>query len=443
MFGSEVFEIAIGLILIFLFVSLICTALIEAIESILKYRAMDLERGIRELLDDRDGTGITQQLFAHPLIFGLYAGEYDPDNLRGKPQIGDLWPWSAGNTPDSSTNTPTNGKGVSVADAETPVADADQPAAGAVQRAQAANPQDQFVDAQDQNTVTNAHSTRTENSVAADQKNTSAAKHMRIRSRRNLPSYIPASNFSGAIIDIVMRGAFDDKAVPSSEELTFDNLRKKVSDLPSKRLQRVVLAALDTSQGDIAKVKANLEAWYNASMDRISGWYKRRTQYVLFAIGFVVAISMNIDALTVARRLSETPALREAVLAQAEAITRPNDGASGVPQELKVETIAQLRERMQLIGYPVGWDDPLPQCRVVGQVQEAGGQVPVDPCVIGGVNWVAMFGGWLITALAVMLGAPFWFDLLNKFMVIRATVKPREKSQEEGSEDRQNAKAKP
>ena len=45
--------------------------------------------------------------------------------------------------------------------------------------------------------------------------------------------------------------------------------------------------------------------------------------------------------------------------------------------------------------------------------------------------------GWLITALAVSLGAPFWFDLLNKFMVIRSTVKPHEKSPEEASEDRQ------
>jgi hypothetical protein len=44
--------------------------------------------------------------------------------------------------------------------------------------------------------------------------------------------------------------------------------------------------------------------------------------------------------------------------------------------------------------------------------------------------------GWLITAFAVSLGAPFWFDLLNKIMVIRSTVKPREKSREEGSEDR-------
>ena len=44
--------------------------------------------------------------------------------------------------------------------------------------------------------------------------------------------------------------------------------------------------------------------------------------------------------------------------------------------------------------------------------------------------------GYVATAAALTLGAPFWFDVLNKIMVIRSTVKPREKSQEEGSEDR-------
>ncbi len=46
--------------------------------------------------------------------------------------------------------------------------------------------------------------------------------------------------------------------------------------------------------------------------------------------------------------------------------------------------------------------------------------------------------GWLVTALAASMGAPFWFDLLNKMMVIRSTVKPHEKSPEESSEDRQS-----
>jgi hypothetical protein len=43
--------------------------------------------------------------------------------------------------------------------------------------------------------------------------------------------------------------------------------------------------------------------------------------------------------------------------------------------------------------------------------------------------------GWLITAGALSLGASFWFDMLNKIMVIRNTVKPQEKSQIEGSKD--------
>jgi hypothetical protein len=55
------------------------------------------------------------------------------------------------------------------------------------------------------------------------------------------------------------------------------------------------------------------------------------------------------------------------------------------------------------------------------------------------VAWVVQFRihflGWLLTALAVSLGAPFWFDMLNKFIVVRSTVKPKEKSPEEKSKD--------
>ena len=49
-------------------------------------------------------------------------------------------------------------------------------------------------------------------------------------------------------------------------------------------------------------------------------------------------------------------------------------------------------------------------------------------------HWI----GWLITALAVSLGAPFWFDVLNKIIVIRSTVKPAEKSGPEASKDCQS-----
>ena len=38
---------------------------------------------------------------------------------------------------------------------------------------------------------------------------------------------------------------------------------------------------------------------------------------------------------------------------------------------------------------------------------------------------IKKFAGWFMTGLALSLGAPFWFDLLSKFVNIRgAGVKP-------------------
>jgi hypothetical protein len=49
MFGSDVLEVAIGLIFVYLLLSVICSAINETIEVWLKKRGADLERGIREL----------------------------------------------------------------------------------------------------------------------------------------------------------------------------------------------------------------------------------------------------------------------------------------------------------------------------------------------------------------------------------------------------------
>jgi hypothetical protein len=37
--------------------------------------------------------------------------------------------------------------------------------------------------------------------------------------------------------------------------------------------------------------------------------------------------------------------------------------------------------------------------------------------------------GWLITAIAISFGAPFWFDLLNKLVQLRGAIKPSSESQ--------------
>jgi hypothetical protein len=55
MFGSSILEVAIGLVFVYLLMSLICSAVNEIIESFLKNRATDLERGIRELFNQSGG----------------------------------------------------------------------------------------------------------------------------------------------------------------------------------------------------------------------------------------------------------------------------------------------------------------------------------------------------------------------------------------------------
>ena len=82
MFGSEMLDIIISLIFVYLLLSLICSALREGIETWLKQRAVYLERGIRELLHDRTGEGLTKMLYNHPLIFSLFQGDYEPDRAK-------------------------------------------------------------------------------------------------------------------------------------------------------------------------------------------------------------------------------------------------------------------------------------------------------------------------------------------------------------------------
>jgi len=90
MFGSVVLEVAAGLTLIFLVLSVACTAIRESIEAWMKLRSVLLERAVRELLQDPQGTGLALHLFKHPLINGLYLGQYKPEDLT----VDQCMPWN-------------------------------------------------------------------------------------------------------------------------------------------------------------------------------------------------------------------------------------------------------------------------------------------------------------------------------------------------------------
>jgi hypothetical protein len=158
-------------------------------------------------------------------------------------------------------------------------------------------------------------------------------------------------------------------------------------------------------------------------MDRLSGAYKRRTQVIVFALGLVLSAAYNIDTIQIVNQLSRNASLRAALVRAAE--TQQGAGLPGTGTGTAQERFEQQMKVLGDLGLPLGWSDgeqvggtPLADLR----------RPPITP-----VGWVLKALGLLLTGLAVSLGAPFWFDVLNKVVVVRSTVKPGEKSPEERS----------
>ena len=234
----------------------------------------------------------------------------------------------------------------------------------------------------------------------------------------SLPSYIPARSFAIALLDIAAKGPVTDdvSSDPAAPALSIESVRASVRNLKNPPVQRALLAAIDAAEGDLNRARENIEAWYDSSMDRVSGWYKRTTHWILFWIALVLAVGLNIDTLAIADYLYRHDTAREAIVALAADVTKSESAAA--------ITYKEAAAQLQSLGLPIGWSDSWRRDVTGAWYESAWG-------IAGPIL------GWLVTAFAATLGAPFWFDLLNKIMVIRSTVKPHEKSPEEASEDRQ------
>jgi hypothetical protein len=320
-FGSTMLEIAIGIIFVYLLMSLLCSALMEFIESIFKFRAKDLERGIVKLLGSPD---LAQSFFNHPIIKPLFEGRK--------------------------------------------------------------------------------------------------------------PSYIPARTFSLALWNMATAAAEGTPGAIAGVAKDISLMRSTITTLSSDvlpdSLRASLVSLIDEASGDFDKARANVEAWYNDSMDRVSGRFKRRTQWFLIGLGLVASVGLNVDSVNIVNTLSHNPELRAAVTATAENYAKtplpqaqPGAGDTGAQFQEAVKRINAMQSKINELGLPVGWSS--------APITEDPRGLPA-----GTAGWLLKIIGWFLTAFAVSQGAPFWFDMLNKIIVIRSTVKPHEKSRDEGTKDK-------
>jgi hypothetical protein len=181
---------------------------------------------------------------------------------------------------------------------------------------------------------------------------------------------------------------------------------------PTEKVGRPLLFMIEAATS-INDLRTSVEKWYNSAMDRVSGYYKYHNQWILFWIGIVLAVALNADTVNIVKQLSRNPTLRESVVAAAQSYQGSKTGEAGKTDDLaqRVGNVAEQISQVKGLGIPLGW--PL-----------ADSQKKPD-----GYWWLPTSIGWLLTAVGVSLGASFWFDILNKFIVVRSTIKPGEKTQ--------------
>lgn len=202
------------------------------------------------------------------------------------------------------------------------------------------------------------------------------------------PSYIPSRTFALALLDLIAPATMDGNR-------TLADLKAGMVNLPQP-LQRTLTNLLDEAQHDVERLKTQIEIWFNNGMDRASGWYKRKTQWIQFFLGLSLVILLNIDSVHIGRTLFAVNSPLRASLVESAKSFVAQPGGTNRPMKDVVEAISTA-------SLPIGWTE-----------------VPKRD------QWLTIALGWLITAFAVSLGAPFWFDLLNKFINVRASGKAPE-----------------
>ncbi len=237
------------------------------------------------------------------------------------------------------------------------------------------------------------------------------------------PSYIPSIAFAAALLEILRDIS---SKTPETIEEFIDNINN--SSLPVSLKKNLLLFArraqskFQEKNQQIQELQKEIELWFDSSMERVSGVYKRNAKAVAFLIGFAIAIVVNADTVYIISSLSKEQTLTstinqvatQVVTSNSESISCLQTAEDGVNKENCLKNISNdVNLALDNISpLPIGWDLSEPF------------QKQFSPFSLKNIVEVTI--GWLITAVAISMGAPFWFGLLTKLINVRnAGNKPR------------------
>ncbi len=274
-----------------------------------------------------------------------------------------------------------------------------------------------------------------------------------LTTRNKKPSYIPDNIFSTVVFDLFVnkwdRGKDeklkgDEPKTSISKTFDFVQLKKSIanSDVLKDDLKRVLVQYAEESK-DLGDFRIRIETWFNQAMREAAGTYKQRSQAWILLVAIMVTAALNVDSVAVAKFLYENPEAREkfaelAVNASKDSTYQNSINLADFPTPLdstiksgdtvlvkinvNIKEIKAYSDLLTSTSLPIGWNE----------------KTKIECC---SRPWWTRFFGWLMTAMAVSMGAPFWFDMLNKLSNLRSASKPPTKGEDNEQPDPKAGKA--
>jgi hypothetical protein len=233
------------------------------------------------------------------------------------------------------------------------------------------------------------------------------------------PAGIPPDKFALVLLDEILDCGpklQDAKAGVVGAKTAFEQLKRNVESLKiadgDTGLQNLatsldtLLIGIEDKTDDathaITEARKRVESWFDNSMERLGGAYRRRVQITGLIVGIVVAATLNVDSNAIVTALWKDPILRQAVVAQANQLQPSTPAAEATPvpgaeepvQPPNVQQIINTANQLNITSLPIGWSKKT---------------LPDDPW-----GWLGKFVGIPISGMAAAQGAPYWFDLMRK-----------------------------
>lgn len=270
------------------------------------------------------------------------------------------------------------------------------------------------------------------------------------------PSSISAETFARSLVDTLKNG----------------NADKKISDLKAgiksyrlpSSIEDYLLNLADEAGGDISKFSEAIQNWFDNTMINATEWYKRNMQVMLFIIGLFIAWFFNVDTIGISKKLSVDKDARAQLVQLASSYIESNhyqarfdsvrtlNSVGEADFHVKMDSLLAIKDDLvkeisvshSIIGGgtwlpdAIRWNEgvlltpdinalllPAPDTGVIIQKIGFGDKVLYAFKML----WKNLLG-YLITAMALSLGAPFWFDVLNKLMKLKSAISHKSKQQQ-------------